>query len=102
MIETATNWKVNEKATIMLHTHSDEYIVGITSSNEPPTYPTFDDVKSDNETRNDLRNAWQEEVSGVSQGAYVSQAQHMIASASRHAPVLKSSSKTLLRSDTEQ
>ncbi|MDP6224335.1 MAG: hypothetical protein QGF34_04665 [Candidatus Poseidoniaceae archaeon] len=83
VIETATNWKVNEKATTMLHTHSDEFIVGITSSIEPPTYPTFDNVESDDGTRNDLRNSWQEEVSGVSQGAYVSQAQHMIASASR-------------------
>ena len=83
VIEAATNWKVNEEATTMLHTHSEQFIVGITASIEPPTYPTFDDSKLDAEMRNDLIIAWQEEVSGVSQGAYVSQAQHMVASASR-------------------
>lgn len=83
VIEAATNWKVNEDATTILHAHSEDCIVGITSSIEPPTYPTFDDSKLNTEMRNDLIIAWQEEVSGVSQGAYVSQAQHMVASASR-------------------
>lgn len=83
VIETATKWKVNEDATTMLHAHSEQFIVGITTSIEPPTYPIFDDSRLDAEMRNGLIIAWQEEVSGVSQGAYISQSQHMIASASR-------------------
>tara|TARA_B100001115_G_scaffold176774_1_gene164353 strand:- start:41 stop:844 length:804 start_codon:yes stop_codon:yes gene_type:complete len=83
IIEAATTWTVNEEATTFLHAHKDKYIVALTTSNTLSKYPAFQAKAYDAEVQEKLSVAWKKEVFGVSQGAYVSQAQHIVASGSR-------------------
>ena len=83
LIEASTNWTVNEDSQSYLHGHSDSYLVAITSTNEEPIWPSFSSSENKNESQQELVEQWSIEVQGVSQGAYVSQAQHIVASSSR-------------------
>ena len=58
-------------------------MVAITTSQDEPTWPSFDATPYDEDMKDQLVQQWQIEVEGVSQGAYVSQAQHTIATPSR-------------------
>ena len=83
IVESSTEWNVDEEASVYLHTSQNEYIVAIRTSKDQPKWPTFDAVTYDLELRSQLDEQWEIEVEGVSQGAYVSQAQHTIATPSR-------------------
>jgi uncharacterized OB-fold protein len=83
LIEASTNWTISEDSESYLHGHSDSYLVAVTSSSEEPNWPAFSSNKNKNESQQELIDQWSKEVQGVSQGAYVSQAQHIVASPSR-------------------
>ncbi len=83
IIESSTNWSIDEQAGMYLHSHKDQYIVAVTNSQDEPTWPTFTTMDFDEEMKSQLDEQWRVEVEGVSQGAYVSQAQHTIATPSR-------------------
>jgi uncharacterized OB-fold protein len=83
IIESSTDWTISEDSDVHLHTHLESYIVAVTSSNQEPIWPRFNPNERTNEAKQELTEQWSLEVQGVSQGAYVSQAQHIVASASR-------------------
>ena len=83
LIEASTDWTINEDSQSYLHGHSDSYLVAVTSSSEKPVWPVFKPNENKNESQQELVEQWSIEVQGVSQGAYVSQAQHIVASSSR-------------------
>ena len=83
IIEAGTKWIVEEGASYYLHAHLSDYIVALTDSEDEPNWPAFDTIEYDSEMQRQLQDQWSLEVEGVSQGAYVSQAQHMLSTASR-------------------
>ena len=83
IIESCTEWNVNDQASFYLHASKSHYIVAITASQDEPDWPSFDATTYDKDMKNELDEQWKIEVEGVSQGAYVSQAQHTIATPSR-------------------
>ena len=83
IIEASTDWCVDDQASSYLHASRSHYIVAITTSQDEPNWPSFDATPYDNDIKNQLDQQWKIEVEGVSQGAYVSQAQHTIATPSR-------------------
>ena len=83
IIESSTEWRIDEQASLYLHASKSSYIVAITTSQDEPTWPSFDAIPYDEDMKDQLVQQWQIEVEGVSQGAYVSQAQHTIATPSR-------------------
>ena len=83
MIEAGTDWIVDDKASYYLHSHVDKYLVAITTSLNEPTWPEIGGIEFPPDLKNELKALWATEVVGVSQGAYVSQAQHLIASSAR-------------------
>ena len=83
IIESSTDWRVDAEASMHLHANKSDYIVAITSSKDEPSWPAFDAIPYDKDMKSQLDEQWKIEVGGVSQGAYVSQAQHMIATPSR-------------------
>ncbi|HII32199.1 MAG TPA: hypothetical protein HA358_02720, partial [Candidatus Poseidoniaceae archaeon] len=83
ILEASTDWVVNDKASYYLHSHSEKFLVAITTSLNEPTWPEFDGIEYSPDLKNELQAQWATEVIGVSQGAYVSQAQHLIASPAR-------------------
>lgn len=82
IIQMSTNWTVDEGAGTHLHAHSENYLVAVTSSTDEPIWPVFSE-NNESDSREELVQQWKTEVNGVSQGAYVSQAQHIVASSSR-------------------
>jgi len=83
IIESGTDWIVDDKAGLYIHTSQNDYIVAITTSQDEPTWPSFDSISYDEDMKSQLDDQWKIEIEGVSQGAYVSQAQHTIATPSR-------------------
>ena len=83
IIESSTDWRIDDEAGLYIHTKRNNYIVAITTSEDEPTWPSFDSTSYDEDMKSQLDDQWKIEVEGVSQGAYVSQAQHMIATPSR-------------------
>ena len=83
IIESSTDWRVDAEASMHLHANMSDYIVAITSSKDEPSWPAFDAIPYDKDMKSQLDEQWKIEVGGVSQGAYVSQSQHMIATPSR-------------------
>ena len=83
IIESSTDWRVDEQASIYIHANKKNYIVAITTSQDEPIWPSFDATPYDEDMKEQLEQQWKIEVEGVSQGAYVSQAQHTIATPSR-------------------
>ena len=83
IIEASTDWTVQEGAVMNLHAHHEGYVVAVTESKEEPIWPEFAAIDYSLEMQEELEIQWKTEVVGVSQGAYVSQAQHMISSSSR-------------------
>lgn len=83
IIESSTDWRVDDEAEMYIHSNKSNYIVAITSSKDEPTWPLFDSIPYDEDMKSQLKDQWKIEVEGVSQGAYVSQAQHTIATPSR-------------------
>ena len=83
IIESSTDWRVDGEADMYIHSNKSNYIVAITTSEDEPTWPSFDSIPYDEDMKSQLDDQWKIEVEGVSQGAYVSQAQHMIATPSR-------------------
>ena len=83
IIESSTNWRVDVEASTYLHANMNNYIVAVTASAVEPNWPHFDAIPHDKDVKNQLDEQWKIEVEGVSQGAYVSQAQHTIATPSR-------------------
>ena len=83
IIESSTDWRVDDEAEMYIHSNKSNYIVAITSSKDEPTWPLFDSIPYDEDMKSQLEDQWKIEVEGVSQGAYVSQAQHTIATPSR-------------------
>ena len=83
IIEASTDWQTDEEASQHLHSHESSYLVAITNSEEIPTWPEFNSVEHSLEMKDKLSIEWKEEIAGVSQGAYVSQAQHTISTPSR-------------------
>ena len=83
IIESSTEWNVHDQASSYLHASKSHYIVAITASQVEPDWPSFDATPYDKDMKNELDEQWKIEVEGVSQGAYVSQAQHTIATPSR-------------------
>ena len=83
ILEASTDWVVNDEASYYLHSHSEKFLVAITTSLNEPTWPEFDGIEFSPDLKNELQAQWATEVVGVSQGAYVSQAQHLIASPAR-------------------
>ena len=83
IIESSTDWRVDGEADMHIHSNKSNYIVAITTSEDEPTWPSFDSIPYDEDMKSQLDDQWKIEVEGVSQGAYVSQAQHMIATPSR-------------------
>ena len=79
IVQSSTDWNVDEQASMYLHSLHNEYVVAITTSKDEPTWPAFDTMRYDQELKSQLDEQWGLEVEGVSQGAYVSQAQHTIA-----------------------
>ena len=83
IIESCTEWRIDDGASTYLHASKNGYIVAITTSQNEPDWPSFDATPYDKEMKDQLVQQWEIEVKGVSQGAYVSQAQHTIATPSR-------------------
>lgn len=83
IIEASTPWVVDENATNYLHTDKEAYCVAISQSTDVPNWPDFETKEYDKTMQDDLNVQWNIEVEGVSQGAYVSQAQHTISVPSR-------------------
>jgi len=83
IIESSTDWCVVDEAEMYIHSNKSNYIVAITTSEDEPTWPSFDSTPYDEDMKSQLEDQWKIEVEGVSQGAYVSQAQHTIATPSR-------------------
>ncbi|MEC7272821.1 MAG: hypothetical protein VXV85_04165 [Candidatus Thermoplasmatota archaeon] len=83
IIESSTEWRIDDEASLYLHASMSNYIVAITTSENEPTWPSFDAIPYHEEKKDQLDQQWKIEVQGVSQGAYVSQAQHTIATPSR-------------------
>ena len=83
IIEASTSWLVEEGAGFYLHTDMEGRCVAITQSEEKPHWPEFATKEYDQSMQDELNVQWQIEVDGVSQGAYVSQAQHTISIPSR-------------------
>ena len=83
IIEASTPWVVDENATNYLHTDKEAYCVAISQSTDVPNWPEFETKEYDKTMQDDLNVQWKIEVEGVSQGAYVSQAQHTISVPSR-------------------
>ena len=83
IIESTTEWRIDDGASMYLHASKNSYIVAITTSQNEPNWPSFDATPYDKDMKDQLDQQWKIEVEGVSQGAYVSQAQHTIATPSR-------------------
>ena len=83
IIEASTSWIVDGDAGIYLHADKETCYVAITPSPEVPDWPTFASKEYDETIQQKLDVQWKIEVEGVSQGAYVSQAQHTISTPSR-------------------
>ena len=83
IIESSTEWRIDDEASFYLHASMSNYIVAITTSQVEPNWPSFGATSYDEEMKEQLQQQWKSEVEGVSQGAYVSQAQHTIATPSR-------------------
>ena len=83
IIESSTDWHIDDEASFYLHASMSNYIVAITTSQDEPNWPSFDTTSYDEGMKEQLQQQWKIEVEGVSQGAYVSQAQHTIATPSR-------------------
>ena len=83
IIEASTSWVVDETANNYLHTDKEAYCVAISQSTDVPNWPEFETKEYDKTMQDDLNIQWKIEVEGVSQGAYVSQAQHTISVPSR-------------------
>ena len=83
IVESSTDWRVDEQASIHLHASKSNYILALTTSRDEPNWPLFDALPYDMGMKSQLDEQWKIEVEGVSQGAYVSQAQHTIATPSR-------------------
>lgn len=83
IIESSTDWHIDDEASFYLHASMSDYIVAITTSQDEPNWPSFDTTSYDEGMKEQLQQQWKIEVEGVSQGAYVSQAQHTIATPSR-------------------
>lgn len=83
IIESATDWNIAEDSGMYLHAHADLFLVAMSTSSEEPVWPQFDSIEYSKEMKNELEVQWKKEISGVSQGAYVSQSQHMISTPSR-------------------
>lgn len=83
IIEASTDWCVDDQASLYLHASKSHYVVAITTSQDEPNWPSFDATPYDKDMKDQLDQQWKIEVEGVSQGAYVSQAQHTIATPSR-------------------
>ncbi len=83
IIESSTDWHIDDEASFYIHASMSDYIVAITTSQDEPNWPSFDTTSYDEGMKEQLQQQWKIEVEGVSQGAYVSQAQHTIATPSR-------------------
>lgn len=79
IIESSTEWRVDDKAVLYVHSNKNQYVVAITTSHDEPNWPSIDTIVFDAEMKSQLDEQWRIEVEGVSQGAYVSQAQHATA-----------------------
>ena len=84
IIESTTDWKVVPDGEFHLISSNSSLIVGISKDETLSQWPDIASEKSfDEEQKKAIHEAWEKEVSGVSQGAYVSQSQHMLAMPSR-------------------
>ena len=84
IIESTTDWNVDPDGEYHLVTSDTSYIVALTSQRHVIEWPDIAPRKSIGEGDKDaIESAWKSEISGVSQGAYVSQSQHILAMPSR-------------------
>jgi len=83
IIEASTSWIVDEDTGMYLHTDKEAFCVAVSPSKDVPNWPEFETQEYDKTMQTELNDQWKIEVEGVSQGAYVSQAQHTISVPSR-------------------
>lgn len=84
IIESTTDWKVSQHGEFHLIASHSSFIVALSRKENILKWPdlSFSEL-FDEEQKKSIEKAWNVEVSGVSQGAYVSQSQHMLAMPSR-------------------
>ncbi len=84
IIESTTDWKIDPNGQYRLIASNSLAIVALTKDDDIAQWPDLSPSKSIDEKQKDaIDEAWGNEVSGVSQGAYISQSQHMLAMPSR-------------------
>lgn len=84
IIESTTDWRVDPNGQFRLIASNSSFIVALTQDGNSLKWPDSSPGKSiDIALKTALDEAWVTEVSGVSQGAYISQSQHMLAMPSR-------------------
>ena len=65
ILEASTDWVVNDEASYYLHSHSEKFLVAITTSMNEPTWPEFDGIEFSPDLKNELQAQWATEVVGV-------------------------------------
>ena len=84
IIESTTDWRVDPDGQYRLIASNSSVIVALTKDENIVQWPDLSLGKSiDEEHKSAINEAWKNEVSGVSQGAYISQSQHVLAMPSR-------------------
>jgi uncharacterized OB-fold protein len=84
IIESTTDWTVSSDGEFHLLASTTSFIVAISKHESIRQWPDLPSTKPvDEQQKTALEEAWMNEIMGVSQGAYVSQSQHMLAMPSR-------------------
>ena len=84
IIESTTDWKVSQQGEFHLIPFQSSFVVALSRKENILSWPELSSNKSfDEEQKESIEKAWSVEVAGVSQGAYVSQSQHILAMPSR-------------------
>ena len=84
IIESTTDWKVDSNGQYHLVASPSSFIVALGKDDTVSQWPTLPLRKAIEEGKKvAIEEAWRNEISGVSQGAYVSQSQHVLAMPSR-------------------
>ena len=84
IIESTTDWKVSQDGDFHLIASHSSFIVALSKDTNILKWPDLSLDKSfDEEQKDSIEKAWNVEVACVSQGAYVSQSQHILAMPSR-------------------
>ena len=84
IIESTTDWTVSPDGEFHLLASNSSFIVAISKLETISQWPDLSSTKPvDEQQKIALEDAWKNEIVGVSQGAYVSQSQHILAMPSR-------------------